>query len=623
MKITDRTHRLRFLLLQISAASALLAASSVHAADGTWNVNANGTWSTTTNWLSNIMASGSGSTANFTNDITADRTVTLDSSRTLTNVVFGDSNTATAGSWIISNTATNLTLQGTTPTITVNALGTGKTATILANVRGTAGLTKAGAGMLVLTKGTGGLAASFPSGALTVNSGTLRVNNTGISTGNNDLLTLGSMTTINNGSTLEFTQSSSEGRVKFSGGVTFGATGGNTLAMNTGAGTGNSALVQGSYTFTTLGGTTNYITTNAGAFFNMQNTAGNYVIFDVADGTAATDLEVSMAVTTGGIRKSGAGVLTLTNNNTNINNLDITAGTLELAGGGRITNVGSSAGTFSLSFTNNGTLLYNGTNAQTLSGVISGSGSLTKSGNATLTVSGSNTYSGNTTINAGTLTAATSTALGSGSVSIGSGASLRLDPGAILGNAITTTSTGSILFAGGGLQRTSSQALSTVAQLVAGGTGASVALDPAFAWSARIAGVTYSDVLDLTNTHGTIQILQMAYDESLLAGGSESEILLGWNSSGSWVNAIDGNTGSAGGSALTNANGGYASLGILPTAAYLGSWGRDTTAKTVWAVVNHNSDYAAIIVVPEPGALSLAGIGAAVAAWCVIRRRHP
>jgi len=618
MSVSSVRRSARLLFFQLSAASALLAASPLHAASGTWNVNANGTWSTITNWLSNVIASGSGSTANFTNDITTDRTVTLDSGRTLTNIVFGDSNTATAGSWIISNTATSLTLQGTTPTITVNALGTGKTATISSNIAGSAGLTKAGVGTLVFNKGT----LSMFTGPLTINSGTFRLNNTqAINT--SYITTLGSMTTINNGSTLEFTQSSTEGRVKFSGGVTFGATGGNTLAMNTGAGTGNSALVQGQYTFTTLGGTTNYITTNAGAIFNMQNSGSNYVIFDVADGTGATDLEVSMAVTIGGLRKSGAGVLTLTSNNTNIYNLDITAGTLELAGGGMITGTGSPAGTFSLSFTNNGTLLYNGTNAQTFSGVIGGSGSITKSGNATLTLSGSNTYGGNTTINAGTLAAATSTALGSGAVSIGSGASLRLNPGAILGNAITTTSTGSILFAGGGLQRTSSQALSTVAQLVAGGTGASVALDPAFAWSARIADETYSDVLDLTNTNGTIQILQMAYDESLLAGASESDILLGWNSSGSWVNAIDGNTGSAGGSALTNASGGYASLGILPTAAYLGSWGRDTTAKTVWAVVNHNSEYAAIIVVPEPGTLSLAGIGAAVAAWCVRRRWHP
>ena len=260
-----------------------------------------------------------------------------------------------------------------------------------------------------------------------------------------------------------------------------------------------------------------------------------------------------------------------------------------------------------------------------VTGAITGAGGLTIASSASsggvVRLSGSNTYGGNTTISGGILAAATSTALGSGSVSIGSGASLRLDPGAIVNNAITTTSTGSILFAGGGLQRTSSQALSTVAQLVAGGTGASVALDPAFAWSARIAGVTYSDVLDLTNTHGTIQILQMAYDDSLLAGGSEPDILLGWKSSGSWVNAIDGNIGSSGGSSVTNASGSYASLGILSTADYLGSWGRDTTTNTVWAVVNHNSEYASIIVVPEPGAFSLAGVGLALVCWTAARRR--
>lgn len=100
-------------------------------------------------------------------------------------------------------------------------------------------------------------------------------------------------------------------------------------------------------------------------------------------------------------------------------------------------------------------------------------------------------------------------------------------------------------------------------------------------------------------------------------------MLLGWNSSGSWVNAIDGNTGSAGGSALANASGSYASLGILPTADYLGSWGRDTTTNTAWAVVNHNSDFAAIVAVPEPptSPLVAAGlIGLVVYGW---RQRNP
>ena len=43
--------------------------------------------------------------------------------------------------------------------------------------------------------------------------------------------------------------------------------------------------------------------------------------------------------------------------------------------------------------------------------------------------------------------------------------------------------------------------------------------------------------------------------------------------------------------------------------------------NTAWAVVNHNSEYASIIVVPEPGALSLAGVGLALVCWTAARRR--
>ena len=134
-----------------SAIAAMLVTQSAHAAAGTWNVDANGLWSLNTNWLNSIIADGSGFTANFTNDITADRTVSLDSARTLTNLVFGDSATATAGSWILDNNgnaANTLTGLGT---ITVNALGTGKTATISAVIAGSAPITKSGTGTLVLS----------------------------------------------------------------------------------------------------------------------------------------------------------------------------------------------------------------------------------------------------------------------------------------------------------------------------------------------------------------------------------------------------------------------------------------------------------------------------------------
>ena len=162
------------------AGSSLLAISHSHAASGTWNVNANGLWSTSGNWTPGI-ADGSGFTANFTNDITADRTVSLDSDRTLTSLVFGDSATGTAGSWILNNNGdsnNNLILAGTTPGITVNALGTGKTATISAIIEGTAGLVKSGTGTLILS------GPNTYTGGTTISAGTIQATNSAaLSTG--------------------------------------------------------------------------------------------------------------------------------------------------------------------------------------------------------------------------------------------------------------------------------------------------------------------------------------------------------------------------------------------------------------------------------------------------------
>ena len=116
-----------------------------------WQVDANGLWSTPSNWDPGVV---DGSTANFINNITADRTVSLDSDRTLNRVVFGDSDASTAGSWILNNngvTNNNLILSGTTPGVTVNTLGTEKSATISAVIQGTAGFVKRGSGTLILT----------------------------------------------------------------------------------------------------------------------------------------------------------------------------------------------------------------------------------------------------------------------------------------------------------------------------------------------------------------------------------------------------------------------------------------------------------------------------------------
>ncbi len=140
--------------------AAFCASQSASALDGTWTNDGSSTWSTPGNWAAGIVADGSGFTANFnTIDITADRTVSLDGDRAITNLNFGDTEVATTpAGWILDNngnSANNLILAGTNPTITVNALGTGKSTTISAIIEGSAAtgttaLVKAGAGSLVL-----------------------------------------------------------------------------------------------------------------------------------------------------------------------------------------------------------------------------------------------------------------------------------------------------------------------------------------------------------------------------------------------------------------------------------------------------------------------------------------
>ena len=178
------------------ASAALLVVHTAQAADGTWTQvlegNASGTWSDaeTGNWLPSAVASGSGFTADFsTLDTTGLSTVTLGEPRTIGNLIFDDTDTATNSRWILDNggTAANkLTLAGTTPTITVNNLGNGSltnsTVTISAAISGSNGLTKDGTGTVASasTHGKGVLVLSGANdytGGTTVNTGALAAAN--------------------------------------------------------------------------------------------------------------------------------------------------------------------------------------------------------------------------------------------------------------------------------------------------------------------------------------------------------------------------------------------------------------------------------------------------------------
>jgi len=157
---------------------------AARAADGTWTNTAGGNWNLaeTTNWSGGVVADGTAFNGNFnTLNITADTTVALTEDRTIGSLTFGDTTTSSAAGWILGGSG-KLTLAVSTgaPTITVNALGTGKNVTIGNIIDGTAGLTKAGTGSLSL----GGV--NTYTGTTTISDGTLA-----LSSGNNRLPTSG------------------------------------------------------------------------------------------------------------------------------------------------------------------------------------------------------------------------------------------------------------------------------------------------------------------------------------------------------------------------------------------------------------------------------------------------
>lgn len=140
MKRIRRTHSLLVILL--------LAPVVVRAADGTWNVDANGNWSDPSNWSDGVVADAADSTAHFTSGITADRAINLDSNRTIGSLVFSD-NGVQGERWLLGSdngAVLTLAMSGGTPII-----DTQTPTTISATLAGTQGLHISGNSILMLS----------------------------------------------------------------------------------------------------------------------------------------------------------------------------------------------------------------------------------------------------------------------------------------------------------------------------------------------------------------------------------------------------------------------------------------------------------------------------------------
>lgn len=439
------------LLLPVAIVSALtwLPAALLHADSGTWiqqpggaDTSASGSWNTPGNW-NPTTADGSAFTADFnTLDIsgitTSSNVITLDAPRTIGSIIFGNTNTATAGSWNIEpGTGTpSLTMAGAA-TITVNALGSSGFARINAVVAGSDGLIKSGAGMLVLS------AANTYTGTTQITGGILRLMNANpgastsyaISSGaalSFEATTIvfsantsgaGSVTKANSGSTVTLNGNGGHtgGTTLTDGGILMGTgtnngLGTGTLALNSGRigssdnnartitntltmgsggltfGAGQGAVTGlGDLNFTStgsvaIGGTKNWAVNNSTTVTFAGNWSGNtgHTITKTGTGTLVFNGNIATANTVGVSVSAGVMILNGTGN-TYAGTTTVGGGTLQIngtkSGGGAVNvNSGTLTGTGSIAGL---TSLASGARIQGKSG-----GTLTFTGGLTLNASG-------------------------------------------------------------------------------------------------------------------------------------------------------------------------------------------------------------------------------------------
>ena len=411
MKITSNHNRPQplFSLARALPCTALLLAvalvPSVRAQTvGTWNVNSGGLWSASGNWSGGVPGLA-GDVANLTYPITAGVTVTNDVSRTNGVLNIGNSSSAYTlanGSGITftfnnngsgarltqTNTTAGTTLS--TPLVLADSLNisNGTTLTLSGLISGGAsyGLTKTGAGTLVLADGNN----STYSGVTTVNAGTLQLGQSGaygrVGSGSASIV-------LASGTTLSFYQGETIPQV---------ISGAGSVTTLSSIGNGYAETMNGTNTYTGS-------TTVNGVGINAPILANGGVNSSIG---ASANTAAKVVIT-------GSGTLAYTGSKPVSTDRLLQIGTTSAAGTGTIAN-NSTAATNSLSFTNTGAITY-GTTGQTRSLTLGGSSlstnlfapqitdngagatSFTKSGSDIWTLSGTNTYSGPTVVSGGAL----------------------------------------------------------------------------------------------------------------------------------------------------------------------------------------------------------------------------
>ncbi len=395
-----------------------LATATYAAVTGTWTNDANGNWSTGP-WTGGTPGGAFGDTANLTKDITADRTVTLDTMVTLGTLVLQDQPSGSPWySWTVA--------QGGANTITFDASGNG-TGTAYLNV-GKAGGNQGWAGpnnqvnvpislndnltIQMYQWNSGQNLYLFLNGAIADGAngakGVTIQHPGGYYTNNQDAVYLTTSNSFTGGLTLNYGQRvfvQAAGALG-TGTVTFGATGGNNNLLvfdtqpsftvnNNVSGLGGMFLT-GARTLD-LGGN------NAGwtGSLSTQYQTGGIINLSSANAMSAATLALYGSNSTLNAGGSARSVAALTSNGS--------SSTLTIGAGGDVTfNAMSGGTTFGLN------LIVNNTTT-TINNIASGFNTLSKSGAGTLVLGGTNTYTGSISVGAGQVVLDSDTALGSNS----------------------------------------------------------------------------------------------------------------------------------------------------------------------------------------------------------------
>jgi autotransporter-associated beta strand protein len=222
-------------------------------------------------------------------------------------------------------------------------------------------------------------------------------------------------------------------------------------------------------------------------------------------------------------------------------------------------------------------------NSSTYSGALSGAGSLTKLGSGTLTLAGTSTYAGATTVSVGSLLV--NGQLGSTAVTVNSGATLG-GSGSI-GGSVTNN---------GLLSPGNSPGQLSLADLVLGGTG--------------------TVLMEIQGTTAGTQYDQISLTGSLTYGGVMQLDLSQTFADNTSFNLFTGFTAGSGDfSSITSIGSAYNGLSFTRIGNL---WTSGTAAGG--QSLEFNQTTGTLVIVPEPAAFALAGLGIAVAAWARRRR---